>query len=164
MLTGLITVLHGTYRSDLDHTVGGTCLTLTALTTIALVFIRKWITDTSDERRILAAAQRSAEAERARYFAAQAALENEQGRLRQDITAERHANAVRLKTEREALANEFEAKRGELAAESMEVAVRLVCGKKLDPRQIATAKLIQFPQNLPHQQRDRSREHGEVAP
>jgi hypothetical protein len=164
LLAGLITVLHGTYRGDLGHTVGGTCLTLIALTSLALVFIRKWVIDTNDERRILAAAQRSAEAERARYFAAQAALENEQGRLRQDITAERQANAVRLKTEREALANEFEAKRGELAAEAMEVAVRLVCGKKLDPRQVATAKLIQFPQNLPHQQHDRARERGEVAP
>lgn len=163
-IAGLLAVLHGTYRDNITNTVGGTCLTLIALITIALVLIRKWVVDTSDERRILAATQREAQRQHDRYLAAQVALENEQGRLRQDMAAERQANTLRLKTERAAMVDEFEAKRGEVVAESMEVAIRLVCGKKLDPRQLATAKLIQFPQNLPHQQRERTREHGVVGP
>ncbi|MET7436595.1 hypothetical protein [Streptomyces sp. NPDC005568] len=164
MLAGLSVVAYGAYRGNLAHVVAGTCLTLVTLTVCALVFIRKWILDTRDERRILGATQRAAEVERSRYVAAQAALENEQGRLRQDVAAEHHALAVRLTAERAALTTEFEAKRGEYMAEAMEVAVRLIVGKKLDPTQVASAKLIQFPQSLPHQQRERSREHGVVGP
>lgn len=168
MLAGLLALLHGVYHDHVSRTVSGTCLTLVSLTAIALVLIRKWIIDTRDERRILAATQREAQARKDTYITAQAALEAEHGRLRQDIAAEREANAARLTAEREALATEFEAKRGEYMAEALDIAVQMIAGKKLAPTQIATARLIQFPRGLPHQQADqqrqRSRERGVVGP
>lgn len=166
LLTGLSVTLHGVIRNDLVRAVGGTCLTLTALTAIALVLIRQWIVDTSAERRILASAQKQAEAERTRYFALQAALENEQGRLSRDMAAERSGLAARLHYDREALRSEFEERRAGLIAETMESTVLMMRGGKFDVEQKPSCNLIPFPKQ--HQtaepQRERSREHGVVGP
>ena len=166
LVAGLAVVLYGTLRDDLARALGGTCVTLTALTVIALVLIRRWIVDTSEERRILAAAQREAERERSRYFAAQAALENEQGRLTRDRATERLADAARLKVERDAIAADFENRRGALIAETMEATMRMVRGGKLAPDAPASGTLIPFPHQQAHRQaeRERSREHGVVGP
>ncbi|MGA6223531.1 hypothetical protein ACPESV_24740 [Streptomyces umbrinus] len=163
---GLAVALYGTLANDLARTLGGTCLTLTALTAIALILIRRWIVDTKDERRILAAAQRQAEGERSRYVAARAALENEQGRLNRDMAAEKQGLAARLHHEREALRGEFEERRAGLIAETMEATVMMVRGGKFDVEKKPSGNLIPFPQQ--HQsaelQRERSREHGVVGP
>lgn len=163
---GLAVVLYGIIRSDTARAMGGTCLTLTALTAIALIIIRRWVVNTADERRILAAAQREAVAERTRYIAAQAALENEQGRLNRDMAAERAALTVRLKTEREAMADEFEERRASLIAETMDATVRMVVEGKLAPTVPTQSKVIQFRERQQPRQpeRDRSREHGVVGP
>lgn len=163
---GLSAVLYGTLRDDIARAVGGTCVTLTALTIIALVLIRRWIGDTADERRLLGAAQREAQAERFRYFAAQAVLEIEQGRLTRDRAAERRADAVRLKGEREALAGEFEERRAALIAETMEATVLMMRNGELAPKPTASGNLIPFPHQQAERQpeRTRSREHGVVGP
>lgn len=164
MAAGLAVILYGTLRDDLARALGGTCLTLTALTVLALALIRRWVVDTRDERRILAAAQREAVAERSRYFAAQAALEIEQGRLNRDMAAERAGLAARLKAERDAIAADFEERRATLIAETMEATLLMVRNDKLAPQ--PSAKLIRFPHQQAEQQpeRERSREHGVVGP
>lgn len=166
MAGGLTVVLHGTLRANLAHTVGGTCITLVALTVIALILIRRWIVDTSEERRMLAAAQRQAQAERSRYFAAQAAMEVEQGRLTRDRAIEQRADAARLKAERDAMAAEFENKRGELIAETMRATFQMIHSGKLAPEHHRQSTVIQFPKQHPQHQpeRERSREHGVVGP
>lgn len=163
MAGGLSVIVYGIIRNDPARSLGGACLAITALTLISLTVLRRWIVDTSDERRILDAARRHAEAERSRYFAAQAALENEQGRLNRDMAAERLSLAVRLQVERETMAADFEEKRATLISETMEATVRMVHGGKLAPKRLPSCNLIQFPEQQ-SRERERSRGHNEVAP
>lgn len=166
MVGGLSVALYGTIRPNMAHTLGGTCITLTALTTLALILIRHWIVDTSEERRLLGAAQCAAQAEQSRYVALQAALENEQGRLTRDLAAERAGLAVRLKAEREAMATEFEEQRASVIAETMEETVLMIVSKKLAPPTAVQSKVIQLREHQQQRQleRERSREHGVVGP
>ncbi|MFI1562132.1 hypothetical protein ACH4ZX_03560 [Streptomyces sp. NPDC020490] len=166
MLGGLAISIHGILRHDVAHSVGGTCLTLTAFTTLALVLVHKWIVDTREDRRLLAAAQREAQAQRSTYQAAKAALESEQGRLTRDAAAERAKLAVQLKAEREALHREFEERRAELISQTMEATVRMFHNGRFAPGESATGNLIPFPQQQPEgkPERERSREHGGVRP
>lgn len=165
-LVGLVVTFHGAVRDQLAHSLGGVCLTMIALTALILVAIRKWVTDTSLERTVLAATQREAQTERSRYVALQAALENEQGRLRQDMAAERAALTARLKSERAALAAEFDERRDSLIAETMEATVLLHINGKLAPGKPTAGTLIPFPnqQSQGGLERARSREHGVVGP
>lgn len=167
MLGGLAAILHGVLRDNLASAVGGLSLTLTALTAVALILIHRWITDTSDERRGLAALQRQAQEQKSVYVAAQAALEVEQGRLAQDMATERYNLAVRLKAEREAMAREFDERRAALAAETMETTFLMLRNGKFETEAPAPGNLIPFPQQgHPEQapQHERSREHGVVGP
>lgn len=163
-LGGLTTVIHGIISNNPAHSAGGGFLALAGLTVIALTVIHQWITDTRDERRALAAAQREAQGRKDTYLAAKAALENEQGRLNRDMAAERASLAARMKTEREAMAADFEEQRAALIAETMETTLLMVHNGKLVPPPSAT--LIQFPrqQGEPQPERGRSREHGVVGP
>lgn len=165
-LAGLTAIIYGLIRDDLPRSIGGLGLTVIGLFALVLVAMRRWVTDTRQERALLAASQREAQAERARYFAAQAALENEQGRLNRDVAAARRALDVRLQAEREAMAKDFEAKRGDLIAETMEATFRMIHGDKLAAERAASGRLIQFPRQHPEPQpeRARSREHGVVGP
>ncbi|WP_123973694.1 hypothetical protein [Streptomyces sp. Ag109_O5-1] len=160
---GLAVLLHGILRSDIAHALGGGCLTITAVLLLGIVAIRRWILNTSDERRALAAAERAAVAERSRYFAGQAAQVNERSRLSQDVAAARARLTERLKVERVALEAEFEEKRAALIAETMEATVLMIRDRKLAPDTPA-GNLIPFPQPQPGQRRERSREHGSVHP
>ncbi|TGZ14677.1 hypothetical protein DV517_61600 [Streptomyces sp. S816] len=165
--TGLALTGLGVLRNNVPHAVGGSCLVATGIAVVALILIRTWITDTSDARNALAAAQRDAEKERSRYFAAQAALENEQGRLRQEVNAEQQRIASILATEREAMNIMFEEKRAALVSETMEVTVRMFRNGDFAPDTLTTGRLIQFPKQE-HQVRTtgqaRSRGHEGVAP
>lgn len=165
LISGLGVTLHGIIRDDLSHSIGGTCLTLVALLTIGLVVLRRWIVDTSERERLLDEARRFADAERVRYIAAQAALENEQGRLTQDRAAERLADAARLIEERKALRAEFEEQRATLITETMEATVRMIQQRRLVASP-APSKVIQLrqPQRQRLVERERSREHGVVGP
>jgi hypothetical protein len=166
MAGGLLVVLRGTLHNNLAHAVGGTCLTLVAFAAIALILIRRWIVDTSEERRLLAACQREAQNQRTTYIAAQASLEVEQGRLTRDRAIQIRADAARLKAEREAMVADFEEKRAALVSETMEATFRMMQGGKLAAPTAVESKVIQFPHQHPQHQpeRGRSREHGVVGP
>lgn len=161
-LGGLATVIHGIIRNNPAHSAGGGFVALAGLTVIALVVLHQWITDTRDERRTLAAAQREAQGRKDTYLAAKAALENEQGRLNRDMAAERANLDARLKAEREAIAADFEERRAALIAETMEATLLMVHNGNLAPQ--PSAKLIQFPHQQTERQPERSREHGVVGP
>jgi hypothetical protein len=172
MLGGLPALLYGILHNDTARSIGGACLIMTALILTALVAIRSWIVDTSDERRVLAAAQRQASEERTRYIAAQAALENEQARLNRDMAGERQRIAAQLIAEREAMRDEFDDQKAALIAETMETTVRMFRGGKFAPEEETPQRgnLIQFPKELPTQahpaspERERSRGHEVVGP
>jgi hypothetical protein len=164
---GLTTVLYGTLHADIPHTVGGSCITLAALAVLGLILIRQWIVDTSEERRLLGAAQREAQSQRSKYFAAQAALQVEQGRLSLDRAAQVRSDAARLLAEREALRAEFEDKRAALIAETMEATILMIRSGKAAPQpKPIVGNLIEFPRQH-HQttaEPERTREHGVVGP
>jgi hypothetical protein len=166
VLAGVAAILYGFTRHDLPCCIGGLGLIVIGLTVTALITIRRWITDTRQERQLLAAAQREAQGERSKYVAAQAALEVEQGRLRRDLDAERRALTVRLQAEREAMARQFEEARGDMIAETIEATLLMHRAGKFAPTKTATGRLIEFPRQHPERQaeRERSREHGGVRP
>lgn len=161
LLGGLSTILYGIIRDDLARAVGGAFLTVIALTFIALVVIRRWIVDTSNERLALAAATTKAQDERTRYMALKAALENEQGRLRQDVLAELAAINERLAVEGRKMDDDFEERRNDLISKTMEATVRMFHNGKFAP-EAPCGSVIPFPQQEPHRQRER--EHGAVSP
>ncbi|MFK0018264.1 hypothetical protein [Streptomyces sp. NPDC090798] len=168
MAAGLTIILYGVVRNDLARSLGGACLTMTSLTLIALVAIKRWVTDTSEDRRLLAASIREAQAEKSRYFAAKAALENEQGRLTRDAAIDRRRAAVAAMAEREALHQQFEEKRAQLVCETFEMAFEMA---RQVPDEHARADdkrdvVIQFPVQQQEQApaRARSRGHNVVGP
>jgi hypothetical protein len=162
LLAGVAVTLHALARSDPAQALGGLCLIMVALTLIALHFIHRWFTNTSEERRALADAIRAADDERNRYVSLKAALENEHGRLSQAVAAERASLAADLAAEREALRCEFEERRGALVRETLEVAVLMHHNGKFAPPSYVKGNLIQFPQQQP--ERERARGHNVVGP
>ncbi|MEV5851464.1 hypothetical protein [Streptomyces anulatus] len=139
-------MLYGIITENLERTVGGAIFTMTALTLIALVMIRRWITTTNAERQRLGDAVREADAERMRYVAAQAALEVERSRLRRDAAAEREQLAARLATERDAMDAQFEEKRNTVVIETFATTVELVRDGLLDVNDPASyGRVIGFP-------------------
>ncbi|MEI5100371.1 hypothetical protein RB200_19815 [Streptomyces sp. PmtG] len=145
MAAGLAAILYGVLRDDLARSLGGACLAMTALMPMALIAIRRWITDTSAERAHLADALRQAQDERTRYIAAQAALENEQGRLHRDLAADRARTAAMLIAERDGMQDEFEEQRAQLISETFEVAVDMERRGLLKPTDPSKGNLIRFP-------------------
>ncbi|MFW3473594.1 hypothetical protein ACN24M_20235 [Streptomyces microflavus] len=157
---GLTIVLYGIITKDLTRTVGGAIFTMTALTLIALVLIRRWITTTSDDRARLGDAVREADAERMRYVAAQAAGEVERARLRRDATAERQQLTARLAAERAVMIAQFEDQRAELVCKTMETTVQLYRAGHFDPGAPAPyAQVISLP-NFTHQRADAAQPRG----
>lgn len=166
LTTGLAAILYGVVRNETARALGGVALITIALTLIALVAIRRWVTDTRDEQRQLAQATREAQDERAKYIAAQAALENERQRLMRDAAADRARNTAALRAEREAMRQEFEEERAKLVCETLETAVQLVRGMvDQEPKQQSDV-VIQFPTQEPDHspERERSRGHNVVGP
>jgi hypothetical protein len=172
VLGGLAAIVYGILRGDLTRSLGGAALTMPALTFIALIFVRRWVTDTRDERQRLAAAQRYAEGERTRYIAAQAALTNEAGRNRTEMRAERTQLRAQLAAEREAMRAEFEEQRATLVCETMEATVRMFHNGKFAPGTTAArGKLIRLTDRLPAQghaadaaqERSHQRERGHAG-
>lgn len=166
VLAGLAALLYGLVRDDLPRSIAGLGLAIVGLTVISLIAIRRWVTDTRDERRLLAASQREAQSQKSVHIAAQAALECEQGRLNQDMAAERRALTVRLKAEREAMARDFAEQRATVIAETMEATFLMFHSGKFAPTKTVSGNLIEFPRQHPErqQERARSREHGVVGP
>lgn len=168
MVVGFSVVLLGVIQRDLARSLGGACLAVPALNFIVLITIKVAIADTREERRILAAATREAQAERSTYIAAKAALENEQGRLTRDMAAERARIRAKLIADRQALAAEFEEKRNQLVEEAMTTAITLYLKSKRGEHTKAPARgaIIQFPtqQGEPQPEHARSRGHGVAGP
>lgn len=162
LLGGLALTTYGAIRNNTAHSLSGTCFTIAAITVIVLLTIRHWVVDTSAERRRLAEDQRRTQDEYASYIALKAALEVEQGRLRQDINAEHAALDERLAAERAAMQEEFELARVELSNEAMRIAFSWVKSGEVRPPERAKTNLIPFPQH--ESQQERAREHGVVGP
>lgn len=164
-LAGLGICASGAIYEDTSRALGGTVLTITALTITALAYIRSWVTDTSDERRNLAAAQHRVEEEERRYFALKAAIEGEHMRLTRDMAADRARTTAQLAAERTAMHAEFEEQRLQVAKEAFRTGVEMERAGMLKPETPTPANLIPFPgpaERAP--ERERSREHGVVGP
>ncbi|WP_225840252.1 hypothetical protein [Streptomyces sp. NK08204] len=152
----------GIITDNLPQVVGGSCITMAGLVIVVLVLIRGWIVDTTDARNALAAAQRRADDERARYQALQMGLEGEQGRLNRDMAAERARIAASLLAERARLREEFEEERARLASEAFETGAMMErAGMLKADAELVRGNLIPFPKQPDHAaERERSREHG----
>lgn len=123
---GLASVTYGIAANDLPSAVGGAIFAVCALTLIALVVIRRWVTDTTAERRRLDDAVRAADDDRMRYTAALAGVEVERSRLRRDAAAAEHQLAARLNAERAALDEQFEEARAQLIVDTTVATLELV--------------------------------------
>lgn len=140
-------------------------LTPAGLTLIALVALRKWIADTSIERRDLAQARRAADVEHHTYIAARADLESEMTRLNRDMNAERRRIAAAHIAERAAMLAEFEERKLQVEGEAFRLGAQMERAGMLKPDEpVRPANLIQFPQPEHAPARERSRGHNEVAP
>lgn len=147
---GLSTVVYGIITENLERTVGGAIFTMTALTLIALVLIRRWITNADADRQRHDDAVRAADTERMRYVAAQAALEVERGRGRRDLAAEHKRMSATLEAERAAMRDRFEEERATLVCETIETTFRMFQDGKFAPAAHEYARVIGFP-NPTHQ-------------
>ncbi len=164
LIAGFFLIAYSARFDETAGTVAGACLVFCALTLVTLVRIKEWVTNTSQERRTLADATRAADEVRNRYIAAQAAMEIEQARRSRDMAAERAHLEARLATERAKMRREFEEERATNAAEAFRTGVEMERAGMLGPDTPQLGNLIQFPKDLPAQQRERSREHGASHP
>ena len=160
LVTGLAEILYGVTRGGPAHSIAGVGLTTTALTLIALTVIRRWVTNTTAERRQLAAATQAARDERDGYFAAKAVLENDQQRLMRAAAADRAHVVATLIAERAKLDAEFEEKRAALICQSLDEIADLMRSQK--QKQPERSSVIPFPTQQPG--RERSRGHNVVGP
>lgn len=156
MIVGIGIIAYGIVANDLARSLGGACLTMTALTLLALVAIRRWVTNTSAERARLAEATREVEAERLRYLAGQAAQEQERARLRRDIAASARKMAKQLDDDRARLAAEFEEKRAQIICDTFASTYRLAREDRISAEREQHARVVQFPE----QETARARERG----
>jgi membrane protein implicated in regulation of membrane protease activity len=169
LAAGFAVIIRSASAHNPAGSIGGACLVMTGLSLIILIFVRRWVTDTSAERRNLAVAQREAQSEQSRYFALQAAAENERCRLSADMAAERARIAATLKAEREKLRAEFEGNRAKELAEAFQTGAEMERAGAFKRKQQPRGNLLKFPQKQPSQpeqerEHERSREHGVVGP
>lgn len=166
MTGGIAVVLYGIIRADIARALGGACLTMTALTLIALVSIRRWTTNTQVERQRLADATRDAEIERTRYVAGQAALEMERERVLRDAASEREQVAARLRNDQATMRNQFEDERATLQCESFEAGASMALRGLFDrPAPSAHGKVVSFPfPSQPARERDEIGDRGVSQP
>ncbi|MEU9640885.1 hypothetical protein [Streptomyces sp. NPDC048188] len=166
LLAGFAVILRSATLHNPAGSIGGACLVMTGLSLACLVFLRRWVCDTRDERRALADTQRQAQAEQTRFLALQAAQVNEMGRLTQERKAERARNAAILKAEREKLRAEFANTRAKELAEAFQTGAEMErAGVFKKRQQPARGNLLTFPKKQPAApEAERSREHGVVGP
>ncbi|MFE9921623.1 hypothetical protein ACFYQA_08570 [Streptomyces sp. NPDC005774] len=165
LICGFAVIVQNTSRDNVAGSIGGACLVMAGLALGSLTFVRRWVCDTSDERRVLAAAQREAQGERSRYFAAQAALENEQGRLTRDMAADRARLTATLTVEREKMQAEFEGSRAQELSEAFQTGVEMERAGMLKRSRPPRGNLLKFPQKQPEAlEQDRTREHEAAGP
>jgi hypothetical protein len=166
LLAGFAVIIRSASRDNVAGSIGGACIVMVGVSLVILLFVRYWVVNTSEERRVLAAAQRQAQEERTQYIAAKAALENEHGRLNRDMAAERARIRAALKVEQAKMRAEFDEERATLAAEAFRTGVEMERAGMLKPDRQPAGNLIKFPKQVPQPApaRERSREHGVVGP
>ena len=160
---GATVIVYGVLKEDIPSSIGGAALPVPAVLAIALTSIRRWIADTSLERRGLAAATQELSTERAKYFAAKATLQTERQRILRDAAASRASAAAALKVEREAMHDAFEDQRAELVCRTIEATVKAIRSGTFDVSTPAPAKGVVtqlFPQQQPEPERARERDRG----
>ncbi|MFD8866076.1 hypothetical protein ACFV1F_17155 [Streptomyces sp. NPDC059590] len=157
LATGGAAIAAGVIVKQPALAVGGTCLAMVSLTGIVLMSVRSWITDVSAERHQLQLAARDLDAERTKYIASQAALQEERSRMRTDLANEQARTRQQLEQEREAIRQEFDDQRGQLICETFEETVRLIRAGLLDPQEPgAIGTVVPFPGH------GHPAEHGQV--
>lgn len=164
LIAGFAATIYSAHRNEVAGSIAGACLVISALTWVSLIRIRRWTTDTSNERRTLADATRAADDERNRYVAAQAAAAIEYSRRQQDLAAERASVEARLVAERAKMRQDFEGERTKIMTDAFRTGVEMERAGMLKPDAPQLGNLIQFPKDLPLQQQERSREHGATRP
>jgi len=165
LTAGFAVVIRSAALHNPAGSIGGACLIMTGLTLMILIFVRRWVCETSAERRALAQAQRDAQDERSRYIALKAALEGEHGRLVRDVAAERAGIAATLRADRAKLEAEFRENRATELSEAFRTGVEMERAGMLKRRQPQRGNLLTFPGRQPETQMpERSREHGVAGP
>ncbi|MFI5525039.1 hypothetical protein [Streptomyces platensis] len=145
LTAGIALLAHGLNTDSTARTTGGICLMSCALLFAALLAIRTWVIDTSQERSQLHDATRAADAERERYQAAQFAVRAERERMRRDAAAAERRTEATLTSERAAMREQFEEERNALIASTFETAVRLMRAGILDAPAAHQDCVIPFP-------------------
>jgi hypothetical protein len=125
LAAGMLVILASIVRDEPYRAIGGAALTMTSLTLIAMVAIRKWITDTSAERAALRYETQQATNDRMKAIAAQSAMEVERGRIRRDSEHAAKGLATQLAAEREKLFDELEEARNQIIQDATEVALTM---------------------------------------
>lgn len=166
LISGFAVIVRSTSDDNVAGSIGGACLVMVGLTLAILIFVRRWVSDTSDERRILGEAQREAQAERSRYVALKAALEGEHGRLLRDMAAERAGIAATLKAERAKMAAEFQESRATELSEAFQTGAEMERAGVFKRRQPQGGNLLKFPGRQTEMPKPEQlpREHGVVGP
>jgi hypothetical protein len=164
LIAGFAATAYSALHHQVAGSITGACLVISALTWVSLIRIKRWVTNTSNERRTLADATRAADQERNRYVAAQAAAEIEHSRRQQDLAAERASIEARLTAERAKMRKDFEDERAQIMRDAFRTGVEMERAGMLKPDAPQLGNLIQFPTDLPKQQREQAREHGVVQP
>ncbi|MFI6251446.1 hypothetical protein [Streptomyces sp. NPDC051016] len=161
---------HGAINESGAHAMLGAAVTFTAITAIALSLIKRWVTDTREERSRLSDEQKQAEEKKLRYVALQGALEAENTRIKQDLAAERAQGLAALEVKKAAMEAQFEKDRFQIQTSAFRSGVLFERAGMLEPDAPIPGNLIQFPKQHPDPersetpQRERSREHGVVGP
>lgn len=168
LISGFAVIIRSASAHNAAGSIGGACLVMTGLSLVILILVRFWICNTNEERRMLAAAQREAQSERSRYFAAQAAHTNELGRNRREMAAERARLTATLKAERAKMQAEFDNTRAKELSEAFQTGAEMErAGVFKKRQQPPRGNLLKFPKkqpSAPEAERERSREHGVVGP
>lgn len=145
----------GIIQSDPVKSVSGVCLAITALTCVALIIIRRWITDTSAERARLADATREAREERLRYVASLAAVDAERTRVRRDAATSTSRQRAQLDADRQRLEAAFERDRERITTEAFQTGALMErAGLLREPTPAPVTRLF------PLAQRERSADTG----
>lgn len=133
----------GILRSDPAKAVSGACLAMTALTFVALIMVRRWITNTGAERHRLAEATTAAADERTKYVASLAALDAERARVRRDVSAAVARQRAMLQVEREKLQGELELQRHRIVTDAFQTGALMERGGLLrEPEPASVTQLF----------------------
>jgi hypothetical protein len=141
LTAGFSIIVTGIVQDDPAKAVCGACVAITALTCVALIIVRRWITDTT--------------AERVRYVANLSALDAERTRVRRDAAAAASRQRAQLNAERERMLDEFERERERITCEAFQTGVLMErSGILTEPEPAPVAHLYPLPQ------RERSADTG----